>query len=106
MKKYVFSKSRADFEGNPRVIQSDIAQHMQKLKQEAGKDIWLYGGAGLITTFVNLNLVDELRLAVIPIILGDGKPMLKDIRQRVKLNLLRTNSSKSGVVELVYQTVK
>ena len=52
---------------------------------------------------MNLNLVDEFRLAVFPIILGDGNPLFKEIKQRVKLKLLEVKSGKSGVVELNYE---
>lgn len=103
MTKYVFSSSKAKFDGNPIVVKSDILHTIQNLKQRAGKNIWLYGGASLISTFVNLNLVDEFRLAVFPIILGDGNPLFKEIKYRTKLKLLEVNSGKSGVVELRYE---
>lgn len=103
MNKYVFSTSKEAFDGNPIVVKSDIEQTIQNLKQKPGKNIWLYGGAGLISTFVNLNLVDEFRLAVFPIVLGDGNPLFKEIKQRVKLKLLEVKSGKSGVVELNYE---
>lgn len=53
MKKYVFSLSKNKFEGNPVVINSDINGAMERLKREPGKDIWLYGGSGLVSTFMN-----------------------------------------------------
>jgi dihydrofolate reductase len=79
MKKYVFTSSKTTFEGNPTVVNENIEQTIQNLKQQPGKNIWLYGGAGLITTFVNLHLIDEFRIAIIPIILGDGNPLFKNI---------------------------
>ena len=103
MKKYVFTTSEKKFEGNPTTIKSNIAQTMLQLKQLPGKDIWLYGGAGLISTFVNLNLIDEFKIAVIPVILGDGNPMFKEIKQRVKLKLLEVEAAKSGTVALSYE---
>lgn len=78
--KYVFSSSKTDFEGNPILVKSNIAKKMQQLKQRPGKDIWLYGGAGLISTFMNLKLIDEIRVAVHPIILGEGNPLFKEIK--------------------------
>lgn len=102
--KYVFSSSKVEFSGNPKVVKSDIVQIIQNLKQQPGKNIWLYGGAGLISNFMNLNLIDEIRLAVIPIILGGGTPLFKGIKERVKLKLLKTVTSKSGVVGLSYAT--
>lgn len=103
MSKYVFSSSITEFGGNPIVVKSDVKQTIENLKQQPGKNIWLYGGAGLVSTFINLGLVDEFRLAVFPIILGDGNPLFKEIKQRVKLRLLEVKSSKSGIVELNYE---
>lgn len=103
MTKYVFSSSKDQFQGNPIVLNSGIAESMQQLKQRAGKDIWLYGGSGLISTFMNLDLVDEFRLAVMPVIIGSGTPLFNDIRNRVDLKLTKARSSKSGVLELWYE---
>ena len=75
---------------------------LTKLKSKPGKDIWLYGGASLITTFINLGLIDEFRLSVHPVILGEGKPLFIDIKQRVNLNLVHTRTFSSGVVQLIY----
>lgn len=58
-KKYVFSKAQKRCENNVTFINENIEDEIIKLKRIAGKDIWLYGGASLITTFVNLGLVDE-----------------------------------------------
>ncbi len=106
MTKYVFSTSRKAFEGDPIVVKSDIEQAIHKIKKQPGKNIWLYGGAKLISTFLNLNLIDEIRLAICPIILGDGKPLFNAIRERKKLNLVKAEGHKSGMVALTYQSVK
>ena len=103
MSKYVFSSSKTEFSGNPKVVKSDIEQIIENLKQEPGKNIWLYGGAELVSTFINLGLVDELRLAIFPVILGEGNPLFKEIKQRVKLRLLEVKSSNSGILELIYE---
>lgn len=106
MKKYVFSKSKTGFEGNPTVITSNLSSIINKLKAEDGKNIWLYGGGSLISTFMNLNLIDEFRIAIMPIIIGAGKPLFTEIQHRVSLKLLKINSSKSGVIELNYENLK
>jgi dihydrofolate reductase len=101
-KKYVFSKTQKRSENNVTFINDNIEDEIIKLKNIPGKDIWLYGGASLITTFVNLGLVDEFRLSVHPIVLGEGKPMFIDIKQRVNLKLVETKRYSSGVVQLCY----
>lgn len=106
MDRYVFSTTKDTFEGNATVVKSDIADLIQKLKQQPGKNIWLYGGASLITTFMNLDLVDEFRIAVMPVIIGQGKPLFKDIQNRHKLKLVDIKTSKAGVLGLHYEAVR
>ncbi|WP_226087685.1 dihydrofolate reductase family protein [Mesobacillus sp. S13] len=104
--KYVFSRTQNRPENNVTFISENIENEITKLKNMPGKDIWLYGGSSLITTFINLGLVDEIRLSVHPIILGEGKPLFIDIKQRVNLNLVETKRFSSGVVQLCYQLNK
>ena len=99
--KYVFSKSQK-VDHQAIFIHENIAEEISKLKNKPGKDIWLYGGASLITTFINLDLVNEFRLYVHPVILGEGKPIFIDINKRVNLKLVNTRTFSSGVVQLIY----
>ncbi|HUH33826.1 MAG TPA: dihydrofolate reductase family protein [Daejeonella sp.] len=103
--KYVFSKTKQGDDGKAAFISSDIRERVQEIRQQPGKDIWLYGGAKLITTFVNLGLVDVFRLAVHPVILGGGKPLFNDIKSRVNLKLIDAKGSVSGVALLIYERV-
>jgi len=104
-RKYVFSRTQQNTEGKAIYINDNILEEVHKIKSQPGKDIWLYGGASLITTFVNHNLVDEYRLSVHPIILGKGKPLFIDIQQRVGLKLMETKTFPSGVVQLIYHKI-
>jgi dihydrofolate reductase len=106
MDRYVFSRSKNEFEGNPTVVKSDIPELIQKLKQQSGKNIWLYGGASLITSFMNLDLVDEYRIAIMPVIIGKGKPLFKDIDGRHKLKLVSITPSTAGVLGVHYEAVR
>jgi dihydrofolate reductase len=101
--KYVFSRTKAS-DGKATFINSNIMQRVQEIMQQPGKNIWLYGGGKLITTFINLGLVDVYRLAVHPVILGSGKPLFENINTRVGLKLIDAKPSKSGVILLRYQT--
>jgi len=101
-KKYVFSNhDRKDDKAT--FISSDITEKVAKIKGEAGKDIWLYGGASLIKTFIQSDLVDIYRIAVHPIALGSGKPLFENLKDRLNLKFLKTNIFKSGVVQLIYE---
>jgi dihydrofolate reductase len=105
-KKYVFSHSKTDDGTGAVFIHSDIEKKVNEIKNLPGKDIWLYGGAKLISTFINAGLVDELQLAVHPVILGSGKLLFNEINDQVKLTLKETKSSPSGVILLIYDVVK
>ena len=100
--KYIFSRTQKKTDNKAIFINDNIFEEVNKLKNEPGKDIWLYGGASLITTFINLGLIDEFRLSVHPVILGEGKPMFIDIKQRLNLILVNTKTFSSGVVQLCY----
>ncbi|MEH7460415.1 dihydrofolate reductase family protein [Bacillus sp. JJ1127] len=100
--KYVFSRTQKGTDNKEIFINDNIFEEVNKLKNKPGKDIWLYGGASLITTFINLGLVDEFRLSVHPVILGEGKPLFIDIKQRLNLKMVNTRTFSSGVVQLIY----
>jgi dihydrofolate reductase len=101
--KYVFSRTQKATDDKVIFINDQILEEVNKIKNTPGKDIWLYGGASLLTTFINLGLVDEFRLSVHPLVLGEGKPLFMDIQERIKLKLVNTRSFSSGVVQLIYQ---
>jgi dihydrofolate reductase len=100
--KYVFSKTQKGTDNKATFIHDHILEEVNLLKNKPSKDIWLYGGASLITTFINLELVDEFRLSVHPVILGEGKPLFMDIKQRLNVKLVNTRTFSSGVVQLIY----
>ena len=99
-----FTKNKKD--DNAIFISSDIAAKIHEIKKQPGKDIWLYGGASLIKTFIQLNLIDTYRISVHPIALGNGKPLFENLKERIDLRLLKTNIFKSGVVQLIYEPAK
>lgn len=104
-KKYVFSsQSRQD--NNAIFINSDIVNRVTEIKKQDGKDIWLYGGASLIKTFIQSGLIDTYRISVHPIALGSGKPLFENLKERIELKLVKTKIFKSGVVQLIYQPEK
>ncbi|WP_270087449.1 dihydrofolate reductase family protein [Sphingobacterium sp. SYP-B4668] len=100
--KYVFSSQNRQDE-NATFINTNIADTIAQIKQQAGKDIWLYGGANLIKTFIQLALIDVYKISVHPVVLGEGKPLFEDIQKRIGLKLMGTRIFKSGVIELTYE---
>lgn len=101
--KYVFSRTQKGTDQKAVFINDNLLEEVGRIKNKPGKDIWLYGGASLITTFIRLGLVDEFRLSVHPVVLGEGKPLFADVRQRLDLKLMDTKSFSSGVVQLIYR---
>ena len=102
LKEYVFSTTMKDAKPGVIIINDDIKKNIEKIKHEPGKDIWLFGGASLTSSLLNLDLVDEMSLAIHPIILGSGKPLFSDIKKRIPLNLIDTKTYSSGLVTMVY----
>jgi dihydrofolate reductase len=102
-KKYVFSRSLTGDGDDYTLIKEDYVNKVKQLKQQPGKDIWMYGGASLTTGFINEGLMDELMLSVHPVILGQGKPLFTDIKNRVHLQLMDTKTFSSGLVQLFYR---
>lgn len=105
LKRYVFSRTLHAAPKNVTVLSGDVKAAIATIKSEAGKDIWLFGGADLTASLLNEGLVDELMLAVHPIILGSGKPLFGGIHERKYLQLQDTKTYSTGLVSLTY-TVK
>ncbi|MCV9928442.1 dihydrofolate reductase family protein [Flavobacterium sp. LS1R49] len=103
--KIVFS-SKNVHDDKATFISTDIINKVTEIKKQGGKDIWLYGGASLIKTFIQLDLIDIYRISVHPIALGSGKPLFEDLKKRIELKLIKTNTFKSGVVQLTYESNK
>lgn len=103
--KYVFSSTQKD-DGKAIFINTGIKEEVKKILQQPGENIWLYGGGKLITTFINLGLIDIYRLALHPVILGEGKPLFEAIRNRVDLELVEAKPAHLGVLLLTYQVKK
>ena len=103
LKEYVFSNSLDKVEGDRILVNGDLANEVNKIKNETGKDIWLFGGAALTTSFINLDLVDEMALAVHPVLLGAGKPLFQNIPGRMPLQLINTQTYPTGLAMLSYK---
>lgn len=87
-----------------RIVKGNIGDEVTQLKQQSGKNMVLFGGAGIISAFVNLDLVDAYRILVNPVVLGDGKPLFNKVSKRHQLKLVETRTFPSGTVALYYQS--
>jgi dihydrofolate reductase len=87
---------------NTTIIDHNLSDRINKIKQQPGKDILLFGSPTATHSLIQLNLIDGYWLFVNPIILGRGIPLFTDIKDKIKLKLLTTRQFTSGVTELNY----
>lgn len=102
MKKIVFSTTLKDVGWNSQLVRGNIAEVVNNLKAQPGGAMSV-GGAGLASAFLQLGLIDEYRLYIHPVVLGNGKPMFPNLRDRIRLQLVETRTFGSGVVLLAYR---
>lgn len=88
--------------GNARVVKGNVAEGIRRMKAQPGKNMLLYAGASLASTFIEHDLIDEYRLRVHPVVLGGGKPLFKG-GDSLKLKLIESKAYQNGAVMLVYQ---
>jgi len=93
---------RADW-NNSRVITGDVADELARLKEQPGKDILLLGSSDLTVNLIRLGLVDQVRIMVMPVVLGAGKSLFRTTGERISLTLADTKPFKSGNVLLTYR---
>jgi dihydrofolate reductase len=106
MKEYVFSNTMQTAKEDVTFVRGDIKKEVEKIKKQKGRDIWLFGGAELISSLMNLHLIDEIILAVHPVVLGDGKQLFRDINERTWLTLTSHKIYPNGLVFLAYSIKK
>ena len=103
---YVFSKTLTTVKDGYTLVSEDPLTFMNTLKAESGKDIWLFGGASLTRAFIEQGLLDELFLGIHPIILGPGKPMFEDLKQRMPLELMESKVYNTGMISVSFKVLK
>jgi dihydrofolate reductase len=102
--KIVFSGSLEHVEGNARLAREGVAEEIAELKEQPGKDLAI-GGAGLASDAIKLDLIDEYRLFVSPVVLGGGTPYFPALEERISLELVETRTFGSRVVYVRYRRV-
>lgn len=101
--KLVLSKSMKDARlANTTIISDKLTERINEIKQGAGPEIALFGSPTATHALMQLNLIDGFWIFVNPIILGQGIPLFRDVKDKTKLKLLGTHQFSSGVTELNY----
>ncbi len=107
LRKIVFSRTLDKVEwNNTRLVKEKIAEEVSQLKQQPGKDLAVFGSSDLALTLIQHGLIDEFRIIVNPVVLGNGKPLFKGLKDRLNLKLLKTRVFRSGNVCLYYEPVE
>ncbi len=91
---------------NTKVIGDQLSDNINKLKQQEGKNILIFGSPGASQSLLNEGLIDEFWLFVNPIILGKGMPLFKDLTGTTKLNLIESKTFACGVIALHYRKLQ
>ena len=104
LKTYVFSRTiKESPHKGVSIVTENAADFVRNLKNESGKDIWLMGGGDLAVSLLKENLVDEIGLAIQPVMLGSGIPLFPELDKQIDLELLESKPFKNGVVALSYR---
>ncbi len=101
--KIVFSKTLQSADWTNSRISKDAAAELRTLKQEPGKNMVIFGSSDLAVSLMKENLIDDFRIVVTPIVLGNGKPLFHGLNDRYKLKLDKTQTFQSGHVMLYFR---
>jgi dihydrofolate reductase len=88
---------------NTTVVGANVAEELSKLKRQPGKDLAVLGSPRLTLSLIGMGLLDELRVMMSPVAIGDGKSLFRSADDRLRLRLLQTRTFSSGNVLLTYQ---
>jgi dihydrofolate reductase len=104
LQKIVFSKTLPAVEWNNSIlVGGNMEEEIKRLKQQPGKDMVIFGSGEIVSSLMRQGLIDEYRIILNPVILGNGNPLFKDLQDKLNLKLLKTKTLGSGVVILYYE---
>ncbi|HKG12077.1 MAG TPA: dihydrofolate reductase family protein, partial [Pyrinomonadaceae bacterium] len=102
-KNYVFTHARRRKSAHEvEFVRSPVGDFTRRLRAEEGKDVWLLGGAALAASFLDEGQLDELVIHVVPVLIGEGIPLVRPRRRATSLSLISTHAYADGVVRLHY----
>jgi len=87
---------------NTVVVSDQLVENINGIKNQAGRDILIFGSPSASMSLMRLGLIDEFWLFVNPVLLGQGKPLFKDATESTQLTLLESKKFASGVIALHY----
>jgi dihydrofolate reductase len=101
--KIVFSKTLKSVDwNNSRLVKGDVTGEVAKLKAQPGKDMVIYGSSSIVSALAAAGMIDEDRIFAVPVVLGRGKLLFRDITKRFSLKLQEARTFGAGLVLLRY----
>jgi dihydrofolate reductase len=91
---------------NSRIARGDLAAEIAAMKSEQDGEIMAHGGAAFVQALSKVGLIDEYRLVILPVVLGSGLPLFKDLNKPLRLDLTTAQSFPDGTVISVYRPIK
>jgi dihydrofolate reductase len=106
LSKVVFSRTlnRASW-NNTRLVKSDLAAEIRKMKKEPGEGMVILGSGTIVSQLTQEGLIDEFQVVVVPIVLGKGRTLFEGVKNKLKLKQTRTRTFSNGNVLLCYEPV-
>ena len=102
--KIVFSRTMTKASWNITwLVKDNILSEMEEQKRKPGKDLIIFRSANLASSFMQLDLIDEYRIVINPVILGQGNPLFKTSTEQLNLKLIKMKTFNSGNVLLYYE---
>lgn len=106
IKNYLFSRQpQASLLAGFELVREPIKPFAQRLRAERGKNIWMMGGGEIIASFLDEGEIDEFDVHVIPVLIGEGIPLIQPRHRFIRLELLSSEKFPDGVVRLHYRVL-
>lgn len=99
---YVFSTTLKKADKNFVLVNNNIKEQVEAIRRQEGKDIAVFGGASLLSSLLDLQLVDEFAISFIPVLLGSGKPMVDVLENKVWLQFINSKRYGNGTLSVKY----
>lgn len=103
---YVLTRTKRENNGKVKFFNGELSALIAKLKMEPGMNIFCDGGAETAGRLLLADLIDELRISVIPIILGNGVSLFKNNTNEIKLKLISSKSYPAGLIQICYRRLE
>jgi dihydrofolate reductase len=105
--KIVFSRTLDQVDWiNARLVKGDAGKEIAQLKRQPGKNLVFWGGSIFPQALMDLGLIDEYRVNLHPVILGEGKPLFTGNKKKIPMNSLSTKRFKSGTIGISYEPIR